>query len=304
MDLADRVVGSALGLALGDALGAPFEFLRARNVPDPIPALERPWLSEPPGSTTDDTAMARNLMRSLAAQQRFDPDDLLERHLEWFRSDPPDVGTLTGRVLRRIAAGEDAATAAQEIWNERGPEVSAGNGSVMYCAPLGLAYANRPDELGHLAPALSALTHVDGRCMTAVLAVTLGVAALVRGERAERRSPSSADCRRRPRGRGGARVPGRSGRRFASDRRARSGLLPLHRGGRLPGPPPPGRRRDRAPARRLARRRHRHQRGGGRRAPRRPRRRERAARRWLERLRDAEAIRADAEALVPLADTH
>ena len=182
MDLADRVIGSALGLALGDALGAPFEFLRARNVPDPIPALERPWLSEPPGSTTDDTAMARNLMRSLAAQQRFDPDDLLERHLEWFRSDPPDVGTLTGRVLRRIAAGEDAATAAQEIWNERGPEVSAGNGSVMYCAPLGLAYANRSDELGHLAPALSALTHVDGRCMTAVLAVTLGVAALVRGE--------------------------------------------------------------------------------------------------------------------------
>ena len=45
----ERVVGSALGLALGDALGAPFEFLRARNIPEPIPALERPWLSEPPG---------------------------------------------------------------------------------------------------------------------------------------------------------------------------------------------------------------------------------------------------------------
>jgi ADP-ribosylglycohydrolase len=73
MDLADRVVGSALGLALGDALGAPFEFLRARNVPDPIPALERPWLGEPPGSTTDDTAMARNLMRSLAARGGLDP---------------------------------------------------------------------------------------------------------------------------------------------------------------------------------------------------------------------------------------
>ena len=57
MDLADRVVGSALGLALGDALGAPFEFLRARNIPDPIPALERSWLGEPPGSTTNDTAM-------------------------------------------------------------------------------------------------------------------------------------------------------------------------------------------------------------------------------------------------------
>lgn len=185
MDLADRVVGSCLGLALGDALGAPFEFLRARNVPDPVPALERPWLDRPPGSTTDDTALARNLMTSLVARGGFDPADLVQRHLEWFRSDPPDVGTITGRVLRRVDRGEDAATVAHEVWEQRGPEVSAGNGSVMYCAPLGLAYANRPAELHELAPALSALTHDDGRCRTAVLAVTLAVAGLARGEPAE-----------------------------------------------------------------------------------------------------------------------
>lgn len=186
MDVTERVVGSCLGLALGDALGAPFEFLRARNVPDPIPALERPWLDHPPGSTTDDTAMARNLMRSLAAREGFDPDDLVERHLEWFAIDPPDVGALTGRVLRRAARGEDASEAARDVWQRRGPEVSAGNGSVMYCAPLGLAYANRPGELFELAPMLSALTHHDGRCRTAVLAVTFAVAALTRGEEAER----------------------------------------------------------------------------------------------------------------------
>lgn len=185
MDLADRVVGSVLGLALGDALGAPFEFLRSHNVPNPLPAFERPWLGRPAGSTTDDTAMARNLVRSLVARQGFDADDLLARHLEWFRSEPPDVGTLVGRVLRRVERGEDAAAAAHSIWSERGPEVSAGNGSVMYCAPLGVAYANRPDDLHELAPALSALTHDDGRCRTACLAVTLGVAALVRGHAAE-----------------------------------------------------------------------------------------------------------------------
>ncbi len=182
MELRERVVGTVLGLALGDALGAPFEFLRAHDVPDPVPALRRPWLDLPPGSTTDDTAMARNLVRSLAARGGFDADDLVERHLEWFRSDPPDLGTLTRRVLRRVAAGERAEEAARAVWEERGPEVSAGNGSVMYCAPLGVAYANRPDELRSLAPRLSALTHVDERCRTAVLAVTLAVAALVRGE--------------------------------------------------------------------------------------------------------------------------
>lgn len=190
MDVRNRAVGSLLGLALGDALGAPFEFLRAGNVPDPVPALEQPWLDLPPGSTTDDTAMARNLARSLADRGRLDPDDLVRRHLEWFATDPPDVGTLTRRVLKRAAAGEDATAAARAIWQERGPEVSAGNGSVMYCAPLGLAFANRPSELVELAPALSALTHHDERCRTAVLAVTLAVAALVRGQ--DRRSAAES----------------------------------------------------------------------------------------------------------------
>lgn len=178
----DRVLGSVLGFALGDALGAPFEFLRARNVPDPIPALERPWQGLPPGSTTDDTAMARNLVRSLVERGGFDAEDLIRRHVEWIRSEPPDVGAMTGRVLRRVARGEDAEAVARELWEQRGPEVSAGNGSVMYCAPLGVAYANRPDELVELSPRLSTLTHYDGRCRTAALAVTLAVAALVRGE--------------------------------------------------------------------------------------------------------------------------
>lgn len=136
----------------------------------------------PPGSTTDDTAMARNLVRSLAARGGFDPADLVARHLEWFRADPPDVGSLTRQVLKRVDEGEDAFEAARAVWEERGPEVSAGNGSVMYCAPLGLAYANRPTELFDVAPRLSALTHYDERCRTAVLAVTLVAAALVRGE--------------------------------------------------------------------------------------------------------------------------
>jgi ADP-ribosyl-[dinitrogen reductase] hydrolase len=185
VDVADRIVGSVLGLAIGDAVGAPFEGRRAAEVPDPLPALELPWMGLPPGSTTDDTAMARNLVQSLAARGEFDPDDLMARHLEWFRSNPPDVGTFTRRVLSRVDRGEDAFEAARSVWEERGPEVSAGNGSVMYCAPLGLAYANRVDELPEVAPKLSALTHYDERCRTAVLAVTVAVAALARGQSSE-----------------------------------------------------------------------------------------------------------------------
>lgn len=185
MDIEERVVGGVLGLAIGDALGAPFEFRRARDIPDPLPSFELPWMGLPPGTTTDDTAMARNLVRSLGERGRFDPDDLVARHLAWFASGPPDVGSLTRRVLVRVREGLPAEEAARAVWEERGPEVSAGNGSVMYCAPLGLAYANRPNELFELAPQLSALTHHDERCRTAVLVVTLTAAGLVRGEAPE-----------------------------------------------------------------------------------------------------------------------
>jgi ADP-ribosyl-[dinitrogen reductase] hydrolase len=168
-----------IGLALGDALGAPFESRRAADIPTPVPALELPWRGRPPGSTTDGTAMARNLSRSLVVHERLEPGDVLDRHVAWLATGPT-VGGFTRKVLARVRAGErDAARAA---WDERGPEAAAGNGSVTYCAPLGVAYANRPDELHVAGPALSALIHWDDRCRTAVTAVSLAVAAVVRGE--------------------------------------------------------------------------------------------------------------------------
>jgi ADP-ribosyl-[dinitrogen reductase] hydrolase len=173
-----RVAGGIVGLALGDALGAPFEFSRAHDVPDLLPAFERPWMGMPPGATTDDTAMARNLWTSLIATGgTLDVGDVLLRHLAWLETSPPDVGNLTRRVLGGWRDGGDDPAAAYVA--RRGPEVSAGNGSVMYCAPLGLAYARRVDELDLAAPALSLITHADERCRTACLAVTVAAASLV-----------------------------------------------------------------------------------------------------------------------------
>jgi ADP-ribosyl-[dinitrogen reductase] hydrolase len=180
VDVAESVVGSLLGLAVGDALGAPFEFRRRDAVPDPLPAFEVPWMGYPPGSWTDDTEMARNLWCSLIAHGgRLEPGDVLRRHLRWFDRSPPDIGIQTRLALVEAASGTPEA--ARVVFERRGPEVSAGNGSVMYCAPLGVAYAFRAWELESLAPALSMLTHWDGRCRTACLAVTLVAAALVRG---------------------------------------------------------------------------------------------------------------------------
>jgi ADP-ribosyl-[dinitrogen reductase] hydrolase len=184
MDPRSRVIGSVVGLALGDALGAPFEGRRASEIPSPLPAFELPRKGFPPGSGTDATAMARILARSLVSRRGLDVDDVLERHVEWLASSPPEVGSLTRVVLSWARDG--MAEPARRYVEERGPEVSAGNGSVMYCAPLGAVYARAPEQLAELAPALSALTHWDARCATACLAVTLAVAGLVRGDDAQR----------------------------------------------------------------------------------------------------------------------
>ena len=121
------MVGSILGLALGDALGAPFEFRRSHDVPCPLPAFELEWRGGPAGSWTDDTAMARNLCRSLAARDGLDPGDVLRRHLEWFATGPSDIGNQTRLALQEAERG--ASEAARVVYERRGPEVSAGNGS-------------------------------------------------------------------------------------------------------------------------------------------------------------------------------
>ena len=153
-------------------------------MPDPLPAFEFPWKGSPPGTTAEATAMARNLIRSLVDRDGFDAADLKGRHLRWLATDQPGIDNLTRIVLAGIRDGDPRA--AQSYVERRGPEVSAGNGSVMYCAPLGVAYARHPDALTHHAPALSVITHWDERCRTACLAVTLAVAAIIRGEPSDR----------------------------------------------------------------------------------------------------------------------
>ena len=181
METSQRAIGSILGLAIGDALGAPFEFRRRSQVAFPLPAFELPWNGMPPGTWTDDTAMAMNLWTSLIDHGgALDLGDVMDRHLAWLGSDPPDIGNQTRAAL--TLAWEGTADPARVVFERRGPEVSAGNGSVMYCAPLGVVRARRPELLVEEAPALSRLTHWDGRCRTACLTVTSAVAALVRGD--------------------------------------------------------------------------------------------------------------------------
>ena len=261
----ERAIGSILGLAVGDALGAPFEFQRRDRIPSPLPAFELPWLGYPPGTWTDDTALARNLWLSLIEHGgRFDPSDVRSRHLAWLDTRPPDVGNQTALAL--LEPGREPA---RTVFERRGPEVSAGNGSVMYCAPLGVVRTGSPDRLFEEAPALSRITHWDGRCQTACLAVTLAVASLVAGEPPDRAVVGAVEA---VADRDGAEelefLVGEAGRARAIDG-PDQGLLSLHGRIALQVGRRRSRLRGRSPSRRRSRRRHGHERGGRRRAARR-----------------------------------
>ena len=158
--LRDRVRGTAIGAAIGDALGMPLEFGPRR----PADRLVRDMLPGrlPAGTFTDDTEMALALADSLLAHRPLDPADLAQRFVAWLQAGPPDVGIHTRDVLSRIHAGQPWQEAVTAVQRQK-PD-SAGNGSVMRCWPVALAHWNDLDQLLAGSRLQSRVTHPHAEC--------------------------------------------------------------------------------------------------------------------------------------------
>lgn len=95
----ERGVGAMLGLAVGDALGAPYEFCSPQEVPDgPLEMVGGGWLSLEPGETTDDTALAKAVLEGYR-ERALDLRRVREAMLRWRDSRPKDIGIQIGRAL-------------------------------------------------------------------------------------------------------------------------------------------------------------------------------------------------------------
>jgi ADP-ribosyl-[dinitrogen reductase] hydrolase len=158
--LRNRIAGVAVGAAIGDALGMPLEF----GPPRPAERTVREMLPGriPAGSFTDDTEMALALAESLLAQRPLNPADLAQRFVAWIENHPADVGIHTASVLWRLADGEpwEAAVAAVQVRNSG----SAGNGSVMRCWPVALAWWADLERLLTDSVLQSRVTHPHPEC--------------------------------------------------------------------------------------------------------------------------------------------
>src|SRR4051794_19459334 len=81
----ERYRGFLLGLATGDALGAPLEGFPPGSFTPVKGMIGGGFHGLEPGYWTDDTALALCLAESLIKRRGFDPVDQLERYVRWFR---------------------------------------------------------------------------------------------------------------------------------------------------------------------------------------------------------------------------
>ncbi|MCO5177865.1 MAG: ADP-ribosylglycohydrolase family protein [Thermomicrobiales bacterium] len=181
----NRFRGVMLGKAVGDALGATVEFKSPEAIAATI-GVHREivgggWLHLPAGEVTDDTQMALCIARSIVEQQRFDPDDIAARFVEWYRSDPKDIGNTTRHALQLLDSGvswQEAGARTHEAMRPR----DASNGSIMRCAPVALMTWRDAEQNASFSADSSRITHANPLCVDACVALNAAVASLLLGE--------------------------------------------------------------------------------------------------------------------------
>jgi ADP-ribosylglycohydrolase len=172
-----RFAGCLLGQAVGDAMGFIVEGQPPATCLAYVDNVIRPQQFGgcfrgpfPIGQYTDDTQLARELARSCVERHGFDPADYATRIALLFAG-----GQIVGRGL---ATEQAACNIANGIsWDEAGvPAPSAGNGSAMRSAPIGLLYAHDPEAMIRAAHDQGRITHCDPRCSAGSIAIAGAVA--------------------------------------------------------------------------------------------------------------------------------
>jgi ADP-ribosylglycohydrolase len=173
----DRAAGVVLGGAIGDALGAGYEFAQP-PLPAEVTMLPGTLTGAPAGYWTDDTAMAIAVLEVAAVKGTLVSAEALaavgERFLEWYRSGPSDIGIHTSAVLSNARTGADLYRAARTAQSAN-PH-SASNGSLMRTGPVALPHLGDTARLTSAAAAVSNLTHVHTEAVEACTLWTLAVA--------------------------------------------------------------------------------------------------------------------------------
>ena len=173
----DKVQGCLVGLAAGDALGAPLEFKSRDAVRVKYPTGLRDFIASPlwsAGEYTDDTQMALIIADSLLDRQRLDPAGISEAFQHWARS-AKDVGLQTRAVLQMDGIAEEPEARSREYYRSH-PGSSAGNGALMRCAPVALFHLSSSPMLIADSRRSARITHADPKAQSSCVLLNLCIA--------------------------------------------------------------------------------------------------------------------------------
>lgn len=130
-----RITGALVGLAIGDALGAPFENLTSDEVKSILPVGEFDYFGDSPdyrpGQGTDDTELAFLVSGSLVEKRKLDMADISSRLVIWGKTQK-SLGPSTGAGLRALEAGVH--------FRESGSTSKASSGCLPRSMPIALVY--------------------------------------------------------------------------------------------------------------------------------------------------------------------
>lgn len=162
--LRDKIIGMFLGVAIGDALGMPLEFLKEEEraklgrVEEYIkpPASHQWWHWREPGTWTDDWYFTDIVAESLLACDGINIDDLARRHAQAYCSGLKEIGAggATREALKNLAEGQH--------WSKSGIAGGAGNGVAMKVAPLGVLHYLNMNFYGHAVPTAEEVARAEG----------------------------------------------------------------------------------------------------------------------------------------------
>ena len=165
----DRARGAILGCAVGDALGAGYEFKPPLADHIPVEYIASGMFAA--GEYTDDTAQAIAIALAMTRSDLTkNLDEVANEFFGWYDSGPTDVGIQTRRILDATKEPRSAKKllAASTKYLDTHLK-AAGNGSLMRTAPIALPYLSKPELIEQVANDVSALTHADLTCREACI---------------------------------------------------------------------------------------------------------------------------------------
>lgn len=179
----DRFVGSLLGLAVGDALGAHFEGRAAAYMTRTYSSAKELIDNPPLGELwyTDDTQMMIGVAQTLVECARID-DRVLCRHFATNFLPQRGYGRGARLVLEAMVDGHDHQYLAENLF----PGGSFGNGAAMRVAPVGLMFRDDYDLLWEQARLSSLPTHVHPHGVEGAQVLAMAVALATKIKRLDR----------------------------------------------------------------------------------------------------------------------